>query len=519
MGEQLQFDALDGIGSIDGAQPTKLDFRTLGASGLRQQGGFVYEGTREVLRGKRAIQTYGIMAEQDPSAATMRFMIDNIVRGVGWFVREFSDDAEGIENKQFLESCLDDMDESFDDTISSNLSMTTYGFAPHEICYKVRAGDADEPWRASKFNDGKVGWKSLALRSQDTLLRWEFDETGTLQGMWQQAPPLNQAVFIPIDKLLLFRTSNLKQNPEGESMFRRAYDPWLKKRKLEAIEGIAIERDLCGLPVVQAPPQILSDHGTPDQLKLRASLRKMITEIRTDQSMGLMFPLAYDKEGREMFKFSLMNSGGARSIDVSKVIERYDTQIFRTSLTDFLTLGQGSNSGGSWAMHSDKTQIFLMSLKTYLAQIKEVYNRQAIPRLFQMNGISAKGYPEIDHTPLEQVDMQALAAALNSLATSGMPLWPNPDVQRRVLEILGLPAAVEEPGGPNAPRMHVSGDTDKIEPIYPHDNLPMPTPPASVDPAAAPQDARPSTAPGRVDPDAQAQARNKPKPPGFSRFG
>ena len=517
MGEQAGFSGIDGtqdLGSIDGAQPTRLDFRQIGSSGLRQQGGILYEGTNEHLRGRKAIRTFGIMVEQDPSCAVMRFMVHNIVRGVGWFVREFSEDAADIENKKFVESCLDDMDESFDDTISSNLSMCTFGFAPHEINYKLRNGDDERPWCKSKFSDGKVGWKSLPLRSQDTLYRWEFDETGTLQGMWQQAPPLNQVVFIPIEKLLLFRTSNMKESPEGESMFARAWEPWQKKRKLEAIEGIAIERDLCGLPVIYAPPQVLSDQGTPEQKKLRESLKTMVTQIKTDQNMGMLFPLAYDSEGREMFRFELKSSGGSRSIDVSKVIERYDTQIFRTSLTDFLTLGTGSNSGGSWAMHSDKSQLFLMSLKTYLAQIKEVYNRVAIPRLMQMNGVTAKGYPELDHTPLEQVDIQALAAALNALATSGMPLWPNPEVQRRVLEILGLPAAVEEPAGPDGPRMHIAGDSDKIEPIYPDDPAqPLPTP--ADQRAEAP---RPSTAPPRVDADAQAQKQAAPKPRGFNRF-
>ena len=133
MGEQAGFSGIDGtqdLGSIDGAQPTRLDFRQIGSSGLRQQGGILYEGTNEHLRGRKAIRTFGIMVEQDPSCAVMRFMVHNIVRGVGWFVREFSEDAADIENKKFVESCLDDMDESFDDTISSNLSMCTFGFAP-----------------------------------------------------------------------------------------------------------------------------------------------------------------------------------------------------------------------------------------------------------------------------------------------------------------------------------------------------------------------------------------------------
>ena len=66
---------------------------------------------------------------------------------------------------------------------------------------------------------------------------------------------------IPRAKCLLFRPTAYKSNPEGRSILRTAYRPWYNLTQIENIEGIGIERDLAGLPVVKVPPEVMAGKG------------------------------------------------------------------------------------------------------------------------------------------------------------------------------------------------------------------------------------------------------------------
>ena len=80
-----------------------------------------------------------------------------------------------------------------------------------EMVFKRRLGQEPPPFPdgtpalPSLYNDGYVGLGRIALRSQDSLLRWEFSSTGSLLGMHQLDPWLGRQAFIPYTKALLFR--------------------------------------------------------------------------------------------------------------------------------------------------------------------------------------------------------------------------------------------------------------------------------------------------------------------------
>src|SRR3990167_5649507 len=99
----------------------------------------------------------------------------------------------------------------------------------------------------SRYSDGRIGIRKLGFRGQETLLRWEFDDHGGVQGMIQQAPPGFKLVEIPIAKSLLVRVSSEKNNPEGISLLRNAYRPYYIKTNIEEIEVIGAERDMTGV--------------------------------------------------------------------------------------------------------------------------------------------------------------------------------------------------------------------------------------------------------------------------------
>ena len=56
-----------------------------------------------------------------------------------------------------------------------------------------------------------------------------------------------------LERALHFVTKSRKNNPEGHSILRGSYRAWYFKRRIQEIEGIGLERDLAGFPVLTAP--------------------------------------------------------------------------------------------------------------------------------------------------------------------------------------------------------------------------------------------------------------------------
>ncbi|RJQ04432.1 MAG: hypothetical protein C4551_10790 [Bacillota bacterium] len=325
----------------------QLDLSEIGLSGLSRMGGTVYEEFLPQLQGPKAIKVYREMSTNDPVVGAILFAVDMLLRQVSWRVEPASPETPDQEAAEFLQSCLGDMSATWEDTVSEILSMLVYGFSYHEIVYKRRLGDQRDPTKRSRYTDGRIGWRKLAGRSQDTLYQWEFDEHGGIQAMVQQAPPDYSLRRIPIEKGLLFRTRAHKGSPEGYSVLRNAYRPWWMKKRIEEIEAIGIERDLAGLPIAWVPPELLGPNATAEQKATLDAIKKIVRNVRRDEQEGIVFPLAY-RDGEKAFDFGLLSTGGRRQFDTDSVIARYDQRIAMTVLCDFILLGH--EKVGSFAL-------------------------------------------------------------------------------------------------------------------------------------------------------------------------
>ena len=426
----------------DDKKEVVIDYRQIGASGLRRFSGFIYEEFLQELTGWKGMAVYKEMSSNDPTISGILFAIDKLCRRVPWRVEAASDMPFDKEAADFLEQCLDDMDMTWIDTIADILSMLPYGHSLHEIIYKRRCGQGFDPSMRSKYADGRVGWRSMPIRCQDTLYRWQFDDHGGIQGVEQLAPPHYYHVTIPAEKFLLFRTTLHKNNPEGQSILRGAYTSWYRKKNIENIEAIGIERDLAGLPMAFVPPEYLSAGASNEQKQLLQEIKQIVINVKRDEQEGMVLPLMYDSNGKQMFDFKLMSSGGSRQIDTDKIVQRYDQRIAMTMMADFMLLG--SQGQGSWAMHSDKTKLFCMALGAFLDIIAETLNRFAIPRLFAVNDFHISDFPRIVHGDVESRDLGELGTYLTQLASAGMPLFPNPKLENHLLKVANLPEGLEE---------------------------------------------------------------------------
>jgi hypothetical protein len=420
-----------------------LDFRSLGSSGLNRFGGIVMDEYLPQLAGQRAAKVYKEMLDNDPTIFVMDLMMDRLIRSVPFYAKPASLNWRDQEAAQFLESCMFDMESPWTDFVSEAASCHWYGFHLAEKVYKRRCGNDEDPSRFSKHADGRVGWRDLAGRAQETIWRWHFDRAGYWRGCVQVSAP----DFAPIDlwkpKLLLFRAKVHKQNPEGRATLRGAYRPWYFKQKIENFEAIGVERDLVGLPKFKVPIQFMQNNATVAQKSIYGEVKDMVTRLRINQQAGIVLPSTTDRNGKELFDFELVKSGGPKSFDTDKIINRYDTQMARVSMMDFLMLGTGASSTGSWSMHSDKTRLFCQALETLLDSICQVLNNDAVPSLFRYNQFEIGKLPEICHGKVSKQDLKELGEFIKALAAAGMTIFPNPEVEKFLCDIAGIPPPTE----------------------------------------------------------------------------
>lgn len=434
----------------------------LGRTGLRQFGGIIHEEFLHELRGVRATRVFKEMAENDPTVGAVLFVIQSTLRNVDWRVAPYSDDPRHFEQAEIVDSLRTDMSHTWADLICEVLSMLVFGYAPLEIVYKRREGPLEtNPSRRSLHSDGLIGWRKLAIRAQESVESWVFDDEGGLKGLEQRTDDGHVAT-IPIEKLLLFRTTSTKNSPEGRSILRNAFIPWYRKRRAEEAESIGLERDLAGMPIFYLPPEIFGD-----ATKL-ATYTRIADNVKNDEYSSLVLPSVYDENGNQTLRFELAGTGSRRLFDTNAIVGRHDRAIARTVLADFLFLG--ADKVGSFALSSDRTDLFAVALGGWLGEIASVLNRHGLTRLYKLNGWDPSETAEFVPGDLEEDDLQRFAEAVEKLVGVGFLTPGGDEDEAHVRQLLGLPEKEEEEEPPPDEVPTAPGFPPESEPPPPDDD-------------------------------------------------
>lgn len=406
-----------------------VNFKQLGTTGLKRYGPYVYEEFLPELRWPYAGKVYQEMADNDPVIGAILYLAEMLIRGTTWTVEPASTSAEDVEAARFLESCMNDMDMSWANTISEILSMLTYGFSFHEIVYKVRRGPNETSSKyKSKYTDGRIGWRRLPIRAQTSLHEWTFNKEGDVTAFVQMAEPDFKLVSIPMSKGLLFRTRISRDNPEGKSLLRNAYRPWFFKKHFEEIEGIGIERDLAGFPVLKAPQDLdLWNEDDDRMVALRNRAEELVASVRRDSEEGILLPYGWE--------LNLLSSGSSRQINIGETIDRYDNRIAITMLSDIILIG--NNKAGSFALADTKQSMLAAALQAQLQNIADVFNNKAVPDLFSYNYFpDITDFPKIVPGQIQTPSLKELALVLRAM---GLNIAGDMKLQNYLRHILGIP--------------------------------------------------------------------------------
>lgn len=440
-----------------------LAFHNIGISGLTRFGvvSRVYEEFLRELQGPQGMKSYREMADNCPITGAILFAANQLGRKVTFKVRP----ANGTNEARYIADKIgsmvfDDMESTWPDTVSEILTMLPFGWSAMEYRMKRRLGTS-EPQRVapppqygsvnqtaagyptptfapSRFDDGLIGFRSWSLRSQETLFMWEFDEDSKAVVMQQMAPPDYHIRRIPLSKMLLFRTQVAKNNPEGRSILRNAWTSYYFKKNLQVFEGIGIERDLAGYPVIQmappdlqkgqAPPNIWNDKD-PAAVSLLAAMQKLVRSVRRDEQEGMVLPW--------WAEFKLLSTGSRRRVETNEIIGRYDQRIAMSVMADFIMLGH--EAVGSKALASTKISLFTSALSAFLDNACSVINRHAFPLLMAFNGWPQELTPSLFHGDVESINLQELGTFIKDIAQTGFNPLAHPDAQIAVMETANLP--------------------------------------------------------------------------------
>jgi phage gp29-like protein len=174
-------------------------------------------------------------------------------------------------------------------------------------------------------------------------------------------------------------------------------------------------------------------------------MEKMLSDLKLNAQGYALLPsdLLLDQEGKStggvaarLVDVELMTSQGNRNIDIGPIIDRYQHDIARSVLSEFLMLG---TNGGSYALSKSKTDLFLRALESYINTVADVLNKQLVEPLWELNGLPIETMPKIRAGDVAPHDLKELGSYLRNLNGANIDLSDEPDVINALLHNAELP--------------------------------------------------------------------------------
>ena len=395
------------------------------------------------LRGSKAVRKYREMRDNDATIGAVMYSVEQILRDVELTVKPVDDSPAAKVEADFVTSVLDDMDHTLDDHIAEALSYLSYGFGWFEVIYKRRVGPTERSDKKhSKYTDGRLGVKKIASRAPWTINKFDVNQkTGDVLGIQQSVGLMNGRNYIPLNKSLYYRTTTLNGDPSGRSILRNAYTSYEYLNNLQSIEAIAVERELAGIPVARIPAEYLSNDASAAQTGFVRELQQILRDVKFNEQGYIVLPSdTYpDKDGApsttRLVDIELMASNGKRNIEIGPMITRYQHDIARSVLSEFLLLG---TSGGSYALSKSKTDLFLRALESYIQAIVDVLNKQLVERLWELNGLNYDLMPTIESGDVAPHDLKEVSSFLRNLNGADIDVSAHPEVVNDLMSIAEL---------------------------------------------------------------------------------
>ncbi len=422
--------------------------RELGVSGLKIRDGKVVDEWQKELQGDKALRMWREIGDSPIGGAVLAVITERLRRST-WRVDPADESNEAARVAVFIRECMDDMSHSWSSGLDERYTCLQYGWELAEVIYKRRVGIVRDPvsgeWSpglSSKYNDGRWGWRKMPTRAQDTRERWVLDSTGGIQGMIQRVTPDSWMVApeyrpLPIGKCLLFRTTQNRNNPEGRSIFRSGWTAYTAWKELAETQLVVAQRGLPGMPIGKVPAEVVE--GTEGAAAAaNAQWNSTLRQIRADDQAYVMIASDRDANGNPLYEIDMM--AGISNLDYISALTYWGQMMAMSVLADVMMLGH--QKIGTEALARTKLEMLVASMNGLHDSIADTFTRHAVPRLLVLNNMPLELAPSLRPSPIEDIDTEAFAEGINSLANIGMPVLENKAFNRWLLSQYGAPPEV-----------------------------------------------------------------------------
>lgn len=414
-------------------------------------------------------------------AAGVRLFL-NLISNAVWTVNppEGLNENEKAVAQEYADQAYDalyGMTTSWSAVVRKSASFRLWGFAIQE-------------WTAKRNPDGTIGFLDVEHRPQRTITRWIRDPSGTVEAV-EQTISGRAPVVLPRSKIVYAVDDVLTDAPEGVGLFRHLYATSERLRTFLELEEIGYTTDLRGIPIARAPlaeEAAKAEAAGPPGSIARATaeairsgklepLRNFIRHHIRNKDQGLL--LSSDTyQGRAndgglspsaVPKWSLeLLNGESQSFEaMAGSINRMTAELARILGVEHLLLG--ADGGGSLALARSKVGTFYLTVTSTMLDLVEVYDRDLIAPLAEMNGWPEELWPEMGVAEISDRDIEQITTALRDLATAGATMMPDDPAIGELRDMLGLSRpnedtmALQLDASLNPKRDEIDPDKDKME--------------------------------------------------------
>lgn len=415
----------------------------IGVNGYPVFNGVTNEEIRRELNHPESVNTYRLMGYH-PSINSCLELYKTMVGNLRYrFIPPKNATEEEKNQTEIIASMFDDMDHNFDDFVLEAMTCVQYGWAVNEKVFRKRTYSA-----GSKYNDGLIGIKKLPLRTQSSITKFIFDESGNeVLGLVQTtagvSDPYNRftnrkssEITIPRSKFLLFNLGSNRSNPYGTSPLKKAFTSWKYLQAIEELEAQSIVKDINGIPLLTAPVQIMSADSSPDQKQQLENMKNMMRNLQQGSQSSVILPSDVNPETRTpLYDLKLISQDGKKNFDLNKVKEYYREMCFISLGADLLLMG--ATASGSFALGALKNSQTAATAESFAKRIIQVVNDDLIRDLYRLNGWDISRCCKLDYEDIEETDLESLSKAYQRLGATGL-LPKTLDVINRGLTSLGV---------------------------------------------------------------------------------
>lgn len=425
----------------------------IGSTGVYSRGdSLYYQDSIKELTFPHSLITYDKMA-MNVSIASALSAVTTIANSVDIYIEAYDQTPQHVKRADFVMQCFDDMDnETLSNVVQKALTFNKYGFSILEKVFRRRRFK-----NGSKYDDGKIGIKYLPMRKQQSIVDFKWDdEYRNFLGVYQNTtnnssfqwlysgdrthlelkPKYSEDtdVFIPRNRILLFKSDVSTDLPQSTSPLFYAYEGWRELQKHKDMENIAASKNMNGILVGRAPEDYLSEDADPNMKKAGKAFKDGLTKVTINEQGCILLPSTRsdDPHGSLEWDVTTLQSSSSHVTSISSIVQRIQNEILQLMFADILRSGDDIQE-----VNSNKKSLLNRLVEIRIKEILKVLNTDLIPELFRRNGWDDSKLPTLRYGELKETDMAVFAKAMQQLkATKLIPITPS--VINRVLEVMGF---------------------------------------------------------------------------------